>query len=57
MKVAHVDAVHTRRTKPLRHALFAQPAQRPPIVGVAHIGLKTNDLAAARPQLRGRPLG
>jgi len=28
-------------------SVFAQPT-RPPIVGVAHIGLKTNDLAAAR---------
>ena len=27
VKVAHVDAVHTRRTKPLRHALFAQSAK------------------------------
>ncbi|MGA3204308.1 MAG: VOC family protein, partial [Bryobacteraceae bacterium] len=36
--------------------LFAQPAQRPPIVGVAHIGLKTNDLQAAR-NFYGRDLG
>jgi catechol 2,3-dioxygenase-like lactoylglutathione lyase family enzyme len=28
--------------------LSAQSVQRPPIVGVAHIGLKTDDLAAAR---------
>ena len=36
-------------------ALYAQPA-RPPIVGVAHIGLKTNDLAASR-NFYGRDLG
>ena len=40
-------------------ALAALPAcaqQRPPIVGVAHIGLKTNDMAAAR-QFYGHVLG
>src|SRR5580693_1086444 len=38
-------------------ALSAQTtANRPPIVGVAHIGLKTNDLAAAR-NFYGRDLG
>jgi lactoylglutathione lyase len=36
--------------------LFAQPVQRPSIVGVAHIGLKTNDLQAAR-NFYGRDLG
>src|SRR5580700_2702720 len=38
-------------------ALSAQTnVNRPPIVGVAHIGLKTNDLAAAR-NFYGRDLG
>jgi lactoylglutathione lyase len=32
----------------LASALVASGADRPPIVGVAHIGLKTSDLAAAR---------
>ncbi|HVT94156.1 MAG TPA: VOC family protein [Bryobacteraceae bacterium] len=42
----------------LSPAATAQPAavQRPPIVGVAHIGLKTNDLAAAR-RFYGHDLG
>jgi catechol 2,3-dioxygenase-like lactoylglutathione lyase family enzyme len=35
---------------------YAQPPARPPIVGVAHIGLKTSDLAAAR-AFYGRVLG
>src|SRR5271170_7499360 len=39
-------------------SVFAQSAgvKRPDIVGVAHIGLKTNDLAAAR-NFYGRDLG
>jgi catechol 2,3-dioxygenase-like lactoylglutathione lyase family enzyme len=42
----------------LAAALTAQPAEvkRPPIIGVAHIGLKTNDLTAAR-NFYGRDLG
>src|SRR5271155_3170101 len=39
----------------LTAALHAQ-ATRPPIIGVAHIGLKTNDLAASR-NFYGRDLG
>ena len=37
-------------------ALPARAQDRPPIVGVAHIGLKTDDLAAAR-QFYGHVLG
>jgi catechol 2,3-dioxygenase-like lactoylglutathione lyase family enzyme len=41
---------------PLFVALIASAQERPPIVGVAHIGLKTDDLAAAR-QFYGHVLG
>jgi lactoylglutathione lyase len=41
---------------PLLVALAASAQERPPIVGVAHIGLKTDDLAAAR-QFYGHVLG
>jgi catechol 2,3-dioxygenase-like lactoylglutathione lyase family enzyme len=36
--------------------MYGQSVARPPIIGVAHIGLKTNDLAAAR-NFYGRDLG
>jgi hypothetical protein len=35
---------------------IAQTGERPPIVGVAHIGLKTNDLSVSR-NFYGRDLG
>ena len=38
------------------HGLYSQDIKRPAIVGVAHIGLKTNDLAAAR-RFYGHDLG
>ena len=41
---------------PLFVALIASAQERPPIVGGAHIGLKTDDLAAAR-QFYGHVLG
>src|SRR5271166_4086449 len=37
-------------------AMLNAQATRPPIIGVAHIGLKTNDLAASR-NFYGRDLG
>jgi catechol 2,3-dioxygenase-like lactoylglutathione lyase family enzyme len=40
----------------LSRQVCAQTAERPPIVGVAHIGLKTDNLAAAR-QFYGHDLG
>jgi catechol 2,3-dioxygenase-like lactoylglutathione lyase family enzyme len=50
-----MNARHLILTCALASCLIAQP-KRPPIIGVAHIGLKTNDLAAAR-NFYGRGLG